>query len=473
MTTQFAALAVGTSTITAGVPGGFSAPAHNANSVVADVVATTVLPTSATVGQNLETTVRINLGGVAPPAGLTFTVVSSDPTKMVLSATAGTAGSASIDVPVQGGRSSSQSFYVHGLASAGSVSYTATATGFGFGTGEVTLAPSGIVIAGPFGSGNPIITTPAGGPQNLTVSSVVLDGGGNVLATQQVSGAVSVTVTSSDPAVGTISDSPVVIAAASTSVTTQFLPASNGTTSISVNVPAGFAVPAQFGSVFASISTPGIGLTDGSSIGQNLQIGGTVVLGQAAPAGGLDVTLTSNNPGELLLSTTPTGAGTASITITIPAGSISGTYYLQAAAASGTPTYTGTAPGYSSRTASVVLTPSGVVIVGSGGPGLPFMIVPLAGGPAPVFVTMAQLDPISHGYLCSQQLAGGRTASVTLNNTSPGIGTVPSPALFNGGSEATVVLFTPIALGLTSLQVVTPPGYTAATNNASLTVLVN
>jgi hypothetical protein len=87
---------------------------------------------------------------------------------------------------------------------------------------------------------------------------------------------------------------------------------------------------------------------------------------------------------------------------------------------------------------------------------------------------MAQLDPISHGYLSSQQLAGGRTVSVTLNNTSPGIGTVPSPVVVNGGSEATVAPFTPIVLGWTSLQVVTPPGgYTAATNNASLTVLVN
>jgi len=438
-----------------------------------DVLAITVLPTNATVGQNLETTARINLSGVAPPAGLTFTVVSSDPTKMLLSAAAGAAGSASINVQVQGGRSFSQTFYVQGRASTGTVSYTATATGFGFGTGEVTLAPSGIVIAGPFGFGNPIVTTPAGGPQNLTVSSVVLGVGGNVLATQQVSGPVSVTVTSSDPAVGTISNSPVVIGAATSSVTTQFLPASNGTTSISVDVPAGFTAPAQYGSVFASISTPGIGLTTGASIGQNLQTSGTVVLGQAAPAGGLDVTLTSNNPDQLLLSTTPTGAGTASVTITIPAGSTTGSYYLQAGAASGAPTYTGTAPGYLTRNASVTLTPSGVVILGPGGPGLPFMIAPLAGGPAPVFVTMAQLDPGSNGYLSSQQLAGGRTVEVTLNNTNAGTGTVPSPVSVNGGSETTVVLFTPIATGMTSLQVEAPSGYTAATNNASITVLVN
>jgi hypothetical protein len=86
---------------------------------------------------------------------------------------------------------------------------------------------------------------------------------------------------------------------------------------------------------------------------------------------------------------------------------------------------------------------------------------------------MAQLDPGSNGYLSSQQLAGGRTVSVTLHNTTPGIGTVTSPVVVNGGSETTVVSFTPLAGGMTSLQVVTPPGYTAATNNASITVLVN
>jgi len=85
---------------------------------------------------------------------------------------------------------------------------------------------------------------------------------------------------------------------------------------------------------------------------------------------------------------------------------------------------------------------------------------------------MAQLDP-ANGYLSSQQLAGGRTVSVTLNNTNPGTGTVVLPVVVNGGSEATVAPFTPLATGTTSLQVMTPPGYTPASNNASLTVLVN
>ena len=110
-------------------------------------------------------------------------------------------------------------------------------------------------------------------------------------------------------------------------------------------------------------------VTDEISIGYNLQTGGSQHLGEPAPAGGVVVTLTSNDPAKLLLSRTPDQVGSDCITIAIPAGGVGGaSYFIQALAGSGEVTYTATAPGFRTRTGTVTLTPSGLVMGGPQGP---------------------------------------------------------------------------------------------------------
>ena len=82
---------------------------------------------------------------------------------------------------------------------------------------------------------------------------------------------------------------------------------------------------------------------------------GTVQIGQAAPAGGLNVTLTSSNPAALLISPAANVAGSASITVTIPAGSNIGSYYLQALTDTGTASYTAHATNYTDKTSTFSL----------------------------------------------------------------------------------------------------------------------
>ena len=88
-----------------------------------------------------------------------------------------------------------------------------------------------------------------------------------------------------------------------------------------------------------------------------------VLLGEPAPEGGLDVTLTSSDASKLLLSADSEKVGAESITLHIPAGENRATYHLQGLADSGMVTHTATGKGYRTREAPVTLAPSGIMVV--------------------------------------------------------------------------------------------------------------
>ena len=262
--------------------------------------------------------------------------------------------------------------------------------------------------------------------------------------------AVSVNVTSSNTSVGTITASPVTIPAGSAGVTTSFQPVSAGSTTLSVSVPSGFTAPGAFGSLGATVSTAGIAITQGISIGKFLQAQGNFALGAPAPAGGLLLTLTSNNPSLLLLSSSPTVAGSTSIGINVPAGGTTGAYYLQGVASSGTATYTVNAPGFAPSTGTITLTPSGVIVWdGSNAGGIVFGNT--------VVVSMAQLDPATSSFVQIQQLAGGHApVSIALSTTVAGA-TIPSPVTISAASDSVTAMLTGSGFG--TVTAVTPPGF--------------
>jgi hypothetical protein len=246
-----------------------------------------------------------------------------------------------------------------------------------------------------------------------------------------------------------------------------------GSTTLTPSQPAGFTTPAQFGSVSATVTIASLNITDQVAVGQNLQAPLGVFIGSGAPAGGLPITLTSSNSAALRLSASATAAGSASITVTIPAGQTSVPFFLQALGNSGSASYTASAPGYPTRTLTVPLTPSGVVLIGPLGAGFPFLSASLSGGStAPIFVTMAQLDPSTNAYVTTQQLAGGKTLSITLNNQSSAIGTVVSPVSITGGNDTVVSPFTPFSLGQTIITVNQPAGFSTPSNLTGITAVV-
>jgi len=468
-TTTFNALAAGSTTLSASASG-YSTPAQDA-SVTANVTPASVNTPNVTVGKNLEAPVSVTLNGATSVNNTTVTVTSSSPSTMLLSTTGTDAGFATITLNIPyAGLTHVPNFYVYGLASTGTATYTVAISGFPSASGTVTLQPSGVILSGPNGTGQVNFTTStAAANSTITLYSALLDASNNYVQPMALAGnqSVTVNVTSANTSIGVITSSPVTIAAAANSITTQFQPTGVGSSLISVSVPAGYNTPNQDTSVTAVVAQPGIAVSDQVTVGKNLEFGGLVSIGAAAATNTV-VTLTSNNPALLLLAVNPTDPGSTTIQVTIPAGSTSATYYLIALASSGSATYTGSATGFGSRNGTVNMAPSGVAITGPNGLGFPFFTSSIAAGATPLTLYIGQLDPTTHNFVIQQQVAGSLGVSVTLGDSNTAIGTVPTPVTFAGGASTAVVQFTPIMTGSTTISVVTPAGYTTGGNNTTL-----
>lgn len=472
-TLTFDALAPGGTTIIAGVPPGYSAPAGAQNQVNANVTPAGLAAPDAIIGVNLQTTARITLNGGAP-TDTTVTITSQNPSELLLSKTANGAGSTSISYVVGAGFSATPEFYLQALADTGQPTYMATAPGFSSGVGAVTLKPSGFLLNTPAGLGLDFITAVNGFPSLLSVVSALLDDSLAYVQTQQVRGGFSldVNVVSANTAVGTITTSPVTINGGNFSSNTSFTPLSAGTTDISAAGPAPHSVPTSGASVQAEVRAPGIlPLPNPTTIGNRLQRQITVSLGAVAPPGGLPVTVTSNSP-DLMVAEAATDVGSNFIIVNVPAGQFGFIVYLQGFNSSGSPTYTVSAPGYTSATGTVNLAPSGIAIRGPFGYGEQ-LVTSLALGVQPVTVQPWVLTPGTNAPVEPMQLAGGLTAVVDLSNTNAAVGTVPASLTIQGGSDNAVGDFTPLSVGLTTIGVIQPTGFTAPNTYVALSARVN
>jgi hypothetical protein len=397
---------------------------------------------------------------------------------------------AELKLSLRPGYRDSPEFYIHGLAKDGTVTYTATAPGFSPSTGTVTLAPSGFIIARSGTGVSALTSTTGGGKVDLVVYAGLLDGGLNFVHPQPLAGGrtIHLKVTSSNPKVASVYPETITVSPGSASVPIEMHPLAPGGANISLSLPEGFTAPADFSHVPAMVITPGMALADEISLGYNLEVEGTVSLGEPAPAGGTVVTLTSSNPSKLLLSKTRSEAGTEKIRLEIPAGGVRASYHLQALAMAGTVTYSGEAPGFRARTATVTLTPSGVVIGGPQGPpdeaellvkeiaeGPHGFVTPLKAAPTVVTVYTVQLDPTTHrgADLTVQRVRAGAAIRAVLANSNPQVGTLESMDLtIPGGSSSAVTHFVPACEGATTVTLGVPPGYTKAANSTSLSVTV-
>jgi hypothetical protein len=457
----------------------------------APVRAAKLAPPDVTVGRNLEIDARIRLD-TAAGNGLVIRAASDDPKQMLLSRSPEAPGSESIMIKVPAGGRLSEEFYIQSLGDSGRVTYMASAPGFDSGTGSVTLMPSGVVMSGPSKFGTPITTTPRNRLFELKVYSAQLDRSGHFAGLQPVRGGLSVPIhiSSSNALVGAAALSSLSIAGGSFSASTEFQPASVGSTSLSVDAPAGFSSPAEFTSVPATVMQPGIGVLDAIRLGENLQLRGTFILAEPAPRGGLEVTLTTDDASKLLVSAIESEVGSQSVTVSVPEGGRNGAYFLQGLAGHGDVTYSASAPGYRSRTGKITLTRAGVLLMGPAGPpdegealrpNSPFIphgfFASLSThNPVQIAVCTAFLEPTNQraADITLQPLRAGVSLTVALKNANPAIGTVESSVTIKGGSGVSVAQFIPLSEGTTLLSVLTPEenGFMTASNGASLDVIV-
>jgi len=448
-----------------------------------------IVPPDGTIGQSLEGFTNVRLSKPAPAGGLDVTITSQDPKRLLLSFLPNTAGSKSITLKVKAQYIATPDFYLQGFADSGSVTYTASAPGYTSATGTITLAPSAILIAGPFEAS--ILQTTAGASAKVRIYSALIDSSGAFVQDQPVAGGLTVNihVSTSDGKVGSVTPSPIVLTGGRNATIASFQPAGTGKTKLSVDAPSGFTAGAQLASLTANVDLPGIGITGEIHLGKDLQVQGYVFLGEPAPAKGVVVNLTSDDPKRLVLSAGENQPGSGSINLSVPAGETRVPYYIQGLGDSGTVNYSATAPGFRTRVAPVTLAPSGVMVAYSlyGPPDeaevlrkvavtdpRPFTTSLSDRKPTHVTVWTAYLDPSSRrgADFTVQELRPGVSATVDLKSSNPDVAKVAPTITVASCSHSASTEFVPLKTGQTVISVSTPNGFTTPTNATEVTATV-
>ena len=283
----------------------------------------------------------------------------------------------------------------------------------------MTLTPSAFSVTNSTG-GDTIDPAFVGTSTPLTVTVVQLDSSNNVIGPGQVRGgsAISVALTKSNPSLGTIASS-ITFHGGDTSTTTPFQATATGTTTVTASA-AGFSAGPG---VTIHIQSAGLVCNGGTTItvGNKLETPVNCTLQGATPSGAVTVMLTSNNSSLVQFSTSPTGAGSGSISVTTTFNTFTGqwnsttpTFYVYGLGSSGVVGYTAAASGYSTYNGSVAPAPSGFVL-GTSTPGQGFTTI--LDGASTINVWSYALDS-SGEILQTQALAGGQpSVTLTVSNS--------------------------------------------------------
>jgi len=437
-------------------------------------------------GYNSSCSATAQVAIAAPKGGRAVTLTSSNPATLLLSYSATTVGMKSITVNIPAGSYSAPTFYVQTKASTGSATITETIPGYNSTIATVNFTPSGFILQGG------TTTTTFSGPSPVYVTFVQLDpntlASGIALTLRPGVTAFSVGLkdTNTPAGIGTLASSSVSFASGDSQHQTTFQPSGTkpGTAVIgfSKTLP-NYSVPSDDATTTFTINAPnsslgfcnGVGVTGTGSVslGYNSSCGTTPQLQTAAPSGGRTVTLTSSDATKLLLSKSATAVGAASITVPIAAGGYSGaTFYVQSLVSTGSATITETVAGYNPTAATVNFTPSGFILQG----GTTTTTYSLA---SPVYVTFAQLDPVTLASGIALTLRPGLTTinvGLTDTNTPAGVGTLGSTSIaFNSGDSQHQTTFQPMAVGTAVIGFSGTPagGYQAPSNETTTTFTVN
>ncbi|HEX7795014.1 MAG TPA: hypothetical protein VF456_11715, partial [Vicinamibacterales bacterium] len=447
-------------------PAGFTTPS-SAQAIVATVESDINIG-DVTIGKDLQ----VLLGGTvgtAPAGNLQVTITSLDPSKVLLATSATAAGAASINVMVGAGSGSIPSVYVQALAGAGTAVIQATAPGYTTDTSTITLQPSGFYFQSASFSTTSfsLNTTLAVGVARLDPLTL------NVAQNQALRGGLSpfsVVITNSNTTAGAIVGTPLSFTGNDLSETFQFDPANAGAATIGIVTPAGFTVPSNNQQITATVTAPAINFT-GPTIGKDLQVSSGATLGAPAPAGNVLVTITSLDPSKVLLSTSTTAAGVASLPpLLVGAGTTSiPTFFIQALTSTGTAQIQLSAPGYTTATGTITFQPSGFYLQTAN-----FSTTSFSTNTT-ISVASARLDPLTLNTAQNQPIRGGfaPAVDVSIGSSDPTVGTIiGSPISFGANDASKSAAFDPLNAGTSTISLTTPAGFSTPSNAQQITATV-
>ncbi len=451
----------GTATVTAKASG------YTDGTLSVTVSARTLSFETLNVGKNLQVATQLTLGSTAPTAGVNITLKSSDPSKVVLSTTALSQGSASITIKVSSS-TTSPTFYVQALDGSGTATLTATGSGYADGSTTVTLVPAGFFVT----NITSIDTTTLSADTTFSVASGSLDPVTlKPTAIQQLRaglGNVSVSIDDPNKSIGTITTNPLVFNPGISLVQTAFHPLAVGNMNLTVTPPSNFTAPSQSQVIPVTVSVPSINIGT-VSVGKDLQVQDGAWLEAPAPTNGVDVTLTSSDPSKVLLSTSASAAGSTSITLHYAQGYSAQLYfYVQALANSGSVTLTAKGTGYADSTATVSLLPSGFIISNGN------ITNATVGGPdVPIGIASAALDSSLNFFAYQQMRAGVSATNVAVASSNAAVATITTtPLVFNATDTSHSTALHPIGAGNTAVSISTPAGFSTPVQFQSISATV-
>lgn len=419
------------------------------------------IDTTVSVGNNLEAQLAVTLGAPAPAGGVALTVTSADPTQLVLSTDPTATGTDSVVVTVaEGTLASTTPIYVQALSDNGAVDVVASAPDYSSQSASVALQPAALfVIQGSFSTS---VTSP---DTALTiVSAPIVNGARGSAQPVRGGGAYDVAVASSDSTIGTVAS--VHFGGGDTTQATAFHPIAGGTTTLTVQQPAGFATPASGAQIAATVTAPAMSISD-VTVGQNLEVSESSSLAQPAPAGGVTVTVTSADPSLVLVATSATAAGTPILQLSVPAGSSTiPAFFVQSLGGTGTVGITAAAPGFTAQMANVTLAPAALFFLNGN------ISTTTLSTNTTLTVTSA-LIAANGGRGPAQAVRGGAGVDVAVSTSNPTVGTITvSPVHVSGGATSGTTAFHPVGTGSATLAISEPSGFSTPTVGASITATV-
>ena len=460
----FDPLSGGETTIAIVQPTGFSVPSNVNTSIVATVTAPTISFNNTTVGKDLQQGVNIFLSN-APATPTDITVTIADPGVALISTDRTTVGTNSITI--SGVTSTfAGTVYVQGLTEGAATQITVQGGVYTTQVADVAVDPSGFWF-----NANSFTRDIFAANVSLQVLSTRLNPTNlNRAQDQEVRGGISVSVdlTNSDDAVGTLTTDPLVfIGGAGSSAFTAFDPVLAGATTLAIVQPTGFTVPNNVNtSIVATVIAPSINISD-INVGKDLQTARSISLSNAPPSP-VNVTVTIAASSVAVISDSRITGGSTSVTFTNVTSTNVGTIYIQGLAL-GSTQITVQAAAYNDKTANVVVDPSGFWFNAND------FTRSETGANVSLQMLSTRLNPANLNRAEDQEIRAGHFVNVALTNSNDTVGVLTvNPLVFNGGAGSSAfTAFDPLSAGTSTIAITQPSGFTGPANvNTSITATI-
>ncbi|MBY0504055.1 MAG: hypothetical protein K2X03_09095 [Bryobacteraceae bacterium] len=274
---------------------------------------------SSPIGRDLQVSARLSVP-FELPARTVFRVTSADPSRLLVSANPAFTGTASAEIAVEPRRPGfpfeDPSVWLQALGGEGTVNVTLSAAGYPDRTVPVALAQAAIQLT----SRRSTQVTPLDAPLQLSIL-VGASPPNQSFSSQAVRPGmrIPVTLTSSDPFVGTVPTASIELVASATERLVLFEARSPGTTIVTVSQPPGFVNQLAPRQVLITVLPARLQLQGPArAVGAGTMVSSNLRLGEGPLAAPVRVTITSTDPARLLVSSGSTPAA-GSIEAILPA----------------------------------------------------------------------------------------------------------------------------------------------------------